>query len=86
MSGRTMSPAPGGCRCCTRARMPQEGCGAMQTAEQRRAARQQRREQRRVDRAMTFNQCPLCSYDLATGEGERAATTTTARTCRNCST
>jgi hypothetical protein len=41
---------------------------AMRTREER----QQIRRQRKVDKALAFHQCPFCSYDLTTGEGERS--------------
>jgi hypothetical protein len=40
----------------------------MRTSEQRLADRQQRE----VRKALAFEKCPSCSYDLATGEGERS--------------
>ena len=43
----------------------------MRTADERRADREQRRARRRLDRALAFNQCVICSYDLTTGEGAR---------------
>jgi hypothetical protein len=40
----------------------------MRTREERLRARQERAR----ERALAFNQCPFCTYDLATGEGDRA--------------
>jgi hypothetical protein len=43
----------------------------MRSDKQRRRAREDRRQRRRVERALAFSQCPLCWYDLTTGEGRR---------------
>ena len=43
----------------------------MRTRAERRRDRQARRERRQLERALAFNQCPSCWYDLTTGEGDR---------------